>query len=381
MIKSIIKYIENRWRYLFVYPTFRLFIHNSQVNDIINISSIKKLLIIRNDRIGDMIVTTPILKGLKKAKPDLYLGIVANSKNFEIIKNNPNVDRIYMLPSNWWILWKEIKNIRKEEYDLVFNFVFTRMTVGGILANLIVPRGIKIGQGDQRYKFYYNRLLSLQRHSKPMVDVLMNFVKEAIGIDISSLNYDYEIHTDEIARTNVLSFLKKNQLVQRQWQIIKGLPYIVFNLSVNDTARQLSHEQVLAIGEYLSTHTEFRTIIIKAPNDSSILSAKNKLIENTQCIAYPEHGVASLLEISVIIEGAMAVITPDTSFIHFASAAKTPVFGLYATLLHEWLPYKVMNKIIVANKEHFVSKLPVQDMVDALHKFLSNLPISDIIKQ
>jgi ADP-heptose:LPS heptosyltransferase len=322
-----------------------------------------------------MIVTTPILKGLKKIKPDLFIGILANQNNIEIIKNDPNVNKIHMIPSNWWEFWTEIRNIRRERYDLVFNFVFIKMTLNGILVNMIAPKSIKVGQGEQRYKFYYNKLLSIQRHSEPMVNVLMTFVREAVGVEIEPLNYDYEINIDETTRSNVLSFLKNNHLTQRSVHNPKELPYIVFNLSVNDTARQFSIEQAFALGKYLDSRTDFRTILLHMSSDNVMNSTKKLLVEGTKCIAFPENRDASLLEIAFLIGGALAVITPDTSIVHFASAAKTPVLGFYATLLHEWLPYKVMNSIIVADKNCPVSSIPVPLMIESVQKFLINLPI------
>jgi ADP-heptose:LPS heptosyltransferase len=380
-MRYLIKKIEYYWRRLFVYPVLHLFINNPEINKPLDISSIKKLLILRYDRIGDMIVTTPILRGLKIVKPDLFIGIVASSKNVEIIKNNPNVDKIYVLPSKWRHLWNEIKKIREEGYNLVLNFVFIKMTLGGIFINLIAPKSIKIGQGEQRHKFFYNRLLSVERHSRPMVEVLMNYVKEAIGIDIAPLNYDYEIITDEKTRAGVLSFLDKNNLIQRQLKNVKSLQYIVFNLSVNDTVRRISNEQAFAIGEYLNSRTEFRTVLLHAPNDSLMLSVKEQLAKKTQCLVFPEqYEDASLLEIAFLIEGALAVITPDTSIIHFASASKTPVLGFYASLLHEWFPYKVKNKIILTDKNQPVSSIPIPIMIESIKEFIAtlSLPISYI---
>jgi ADP-heptose:LPS heptosyltransferase len=112
-----------------------------------------------------------------------------------------------------------------------------------------------------------------------------------------------------------------------------------------------------------------------------MLSVKEQLAKKTQCLVFPEqYEDASLLEIAFLIEGALAVITPDTSIIHFASASKTPVLGFYASLLHEWFPYKVKNKIILTDKNQPVSSTPIPIMIESIKEFIAtlSLPISYI---
>ena len=59
------------------------------------VTSSKKVLILKYDRIGDMIVTTPILRELKKAYPDISISVLASNENKDVIKYNPYVESIY----------------------------------------------------------------------------------------------------------------------------------------------------------------------------------------------------------------------------------------------------------------------------------------------
>ena len=53
---GFVKSIESFWRHRFVYPVLRFIIRNPQIDKPIDILSVKKLLIFRYDRIGDMII-------------------------------------------------------------------------------------------------------------------------------------------------------------------------------------------------------------------------------------------------------------------------------------------------------------------------------------
>jgi heptosyltransferase-2 len=327
-----------------------------------------------------MIVTTPIFKGLKDAHPHLRIGVFASKANAEIIQNNHNVDTVYILSASWWQTWKEIKRAQKEQYDVVLNLVFNRTTSGGVLANLIAPDGIKVGQGDMKYKFYFNILLKLTRQSNHMVETLASIIKMMFNVHINPDQLTYDIVIDSKTRKTVQAYWTKHNLQPRLISENKGIPYIVFNLSANDSVRRISTEQALLIGEFLSLDTSFQTLLLHAPKDLIMLKTKQRLIEKTRCLPFPEQGTASLLEIAAIIKGAAAVITPDTSIIHFASAAQTPIIGFYTSMqdVHEWLPFHVKHKIVLSDKNQATSSIPFQDMLKALQEFISTLHLKNI---
>ena len=54
----------------------------------------KRILIIRPDRIGDVVLSTPIPRELKKTYPDCFIGVLLREYTNDIYANNPNVDKI-----------------------------------------------------------------------------------------------------------------------------------------------------------------------------------------------------------------------------------------------------------------------------------------------
>ena len=55
-----------------------------------------RILLVRNDNLGDLICTTPAIEGLRKKYPEATIDIVVNSYNYLGIRNNPFVDNIYI---------------------------------------------------------------------------------------------------------------------------------------------------------------------------------------------------------------------------------------------------------------------------------------------
>jgi heptosyltransferase-2 len=82
---------------------------------------IKKILLLRYDRIGDMVVSTGAFKALKKAYPAACIIVLASGTNKEVIENNPDIDEILVYKGLRWFL----KEIRKRKIDLAIDFFYT----------------------------------------------------------------------------------------------------------------------------------------------------------------------------------------------------------------------------------------------------------------
>ncbi|NOX15265.1 MAG: glycosyltransferase family 9 protein [Epsilonproteobacteria bacterium] len=94
----------------------------------------KKILLVRNDNVGDLICTTPVIEALRKKYPHAQIDIVVNSYNYIAINYNPFIDNIYCYtkPKHESTLLKKIKagvkkikilyKIKREKYNVVVVF-------------------------------------------------------------------------------------------------------------------------------------------------------------------------------------------------------------------------------------------------------------------
>ena len=92
---------------------------------IFDIKESKSVLILKYDRIGDMVVTTPIFRELKIAYPDISLSVLASKVNKDVIKNNPYIDNIYTNYKN--NVFKDLPILLKLRKKLHLNMIFQIM--------------------------------------------------------------------------------------------------------------------------------------------------------------------------------------------------------------------------------------------------------------
>jgi len=374
-MSKLLQALERFFRHAVVYPLLRLILHNPPFEGTIDIHKVRKLLILRYDRIGDMIVTTPVLRKLKQENPSLYIGVFASPSNAEIIKHNPYVDRIYFLLSNWGALVREVLAIRREKYDVVLNFVFNQTTAGAILSRLAAPGAIKIGHGAEKYGFHFNRLLNLSRHESHMAEILASFIKEVFGISFTEDDLVFEIKGDADSKRVVDNFLTTNSLARRP--TLGGeeeKKYVVFNLSAADDERNVSMEQAVALTRYLTTEQQLATVLLCSPENPDFKSRVAQQVSSPRCHLFPHRGRATLLQIASLIEGAILVVTPDTSIVHFASTTGTPLLGLFTSgITNEWMPYRVPHEVVRAPEGLPVSAIPVRSIIDRAEKLMHSL--------
>ena len=81
-----------------------------------------KICLIRNDKMGDMILTLPVVQGLKQANQDCKIDIVCSQKNQKICKKYKSINKIFLLQNKFYQVLKIISKLRNEDYDYIFTF-------------------------------------------------------------------------------------------------------------------------------------------------------------------------------------------------------------------------------------------------------------------
>ena len=74
-----------------------------------------KICIVRTDRMGDMILTLPVIQGLKEVNKNCQIDIVCSISNKKICKNYKYINKIFVLQNKFYQVLKTISKLRKED--------------------------------------------------------------------------------------------------------------------------------------------------------------------------------------------------------------------------------------------------------------------------
>ena len=77
-----------------------------------------KFLIIRFSSIGDIVLTSPVIRCLKKQVPDAEVHFLTNNTFRAVVEHNPYIDKLHVLAHSWELMIEELKT---EEYDYIID--------------------------------------------------------------------------------------------------------------------------------------------------------------------------------------------------------------------------------------------------------------------
>ncbi len=136
--------------------------------NLFDMENIKKILVIRRDNIGDLLCTTPLFTALRRHYPDAFIAAMVNSYNAPVLKNNPDIDRVYTYTkakhSNtfrvlaWFKEGALFLRLKKEKFDLIIHANPTvHIRTRRLVRFLNAPHQIGVDDTNR----YYNMMIAI----------------------------------------------------------------------------------------------------------------------------------------------------------------------------------------------------------------------------
>ncbi len=265
-----------------------------------------KLLIIRFSSIGDIVLTTPVMRCIKLQVEDAQIHFLVKNKFSQIVKSNPYIDKVHVFNDNISFV---VNELRKEKFDYIIDLhnnirsyiVKSRLNIIAFSFNKINIRKWLL------VNFKINRLPELH-----IVDRYLNTIK-LFDVKNDNKGLDY--------------FIPENDKIE-----IKFLPdhfqkgYVSFAIGAKHNTKKLPVEKIISICE------KIKLPVILLGGDEDIENAnfiKKSIGENiyNACGKYNINQSASLVEQSKLL------ITHDTGLMHIGAAIKKTVISIWGNTI------------------------------------------------
>lgn len=323
-----------------------------------------KILIIRFSSIGDIVLTSPIIRCIK-TQLNCELHFITKPENAPIVSKNPYINKLHFLAP---FLWQTIAELRKEKFDYIIDLHHNQRTFI-----------IKLALGVQSFSFpkiNFEKWLVTQFKinrlpEKHIVDRYFETVKE---LNVSNDGKGLEF------------FMNKNAIH------FEPEPYITWAIGAKQNTKQLPAKKIIeALNQ--SSFPDLPVLLLGGKEDTEkgdyiAEKSTNKKVKNVA-------GKLSLEESAQAILHSELLITNDTGLMHIAAALKKPIVSVWGNTIPEFgmTPYYgnmgVKNEIIAVKnlscrpcsklgysscpKGHFdcMNKITVQELVAAVSKIFS----------
>ena len=306
-------------------------------NGFLEENDIKSILFLRYDgKIGDMVVNSLMFREIKKVYPNIKIGIVARGAAIDIIKDNPNVDKIY----EYYKDRKKIKDlalkIKEEKYDLLIDFSEMLRVNQMMLINLCGAR-INIGLDRKDWKLFDLSIESGKdfKWTEHITNRYLAYLIK-IGLKKESINISYDIYLkDEIKYEDFFNEIKENKkLILNPYGASKHKSFNIETLE--NIITYLKDKDIAIILVYFGDKYK----------ELEFLEKKYKSV-------YIPKKIESILDTAILIKKSDYVISPDTSIVHIASTFNKkmitvypPKGGKYGVDYLVWTPKSKYNKVI-----------------------------------
>lgn len=308
-----------------------------------------------------MILATPIISALKCKYPQSRLYFIAGSRNHIVIKHNPNISKIIIWNKLPNFLIKNLMLLRFNKFDYYIDPKDHYSRESNIIARIVRSK-VKIGLNkkqrifdisipDEKQNEGLHFTQRVFRAFEPLGIVLEPNQIPKPELFYSSDNFDY-----------VDKFLREIEL--------KECNFIVFNISASHP-RKTFNENVL---RSIFTKIKFDLPIILTFDVKDTVKAL-ELKGNFKFLHL--FFSRNLLDIFGLIENSYAVITPDTSIVHIATAYSKPTLAFYSGLDDFFCKFHPNNsKSIVVRAEKGdpgIQSISVSQIINSIEFFLQKI--------
>ncbi len=283
--------------------------------DAIQLPTRPKILIIRFNAIGDIILTTPVIRAIHHQIKQAEIHILVNQKYQNILANNPYVSKIHTYSNN---KNQVVEQLKTEQFNFVLDLQNTRKS-HKICHQLNLPHSsfnkLKIK------KFIYTRL---KINTLPLNHIVDRYFDAAKPLHIinDGQGLDFSIPQNEQFNTDHLPIFFEDGFVTLLLDADKGTKRIPINKLIEIISMLL--KPVIVIG------------------DKHLSAIGNELVNQFGDKVYNACGQFSFNQYASLIKQSLCVLTGDNDYMQVAAALRKPICSLWGSSIPEFGNYPYM---------------------------------------
>ncbi|MBM3162123.1 MAG: glycosyltransferase family 9 protein [Chlorobi bacterium] len=312
--------------------------------------ALSNIVILAQEKYGDAILLTSLLKLLKKNFPETSVHVVTFSRAvYGFFQSDRNIDRLHLAKHKAWRYYREILTKR---FDLLFN-TKDHPSTSFLLHSLVIRAARKAGIDCEFHRGIYDYLVDLDYHTPVALKNcgLLSILGKPF-LPEECRPYIPEHPVSEPLRSFVESLHEHSCI---------GL-----NISAGGPTRYWTEENWKKLVE---AFPDERFIVFSAPGD---LPEKHRLELQCQNIVRSP-ATANLYEARLLVQKLRLLVTPDTALVHVASCSGTPVLGLYGIAPQDQSRFRplLIKSIMVVSPTALVSDIKPETVIAGTRELLA----------
>lgn len=282
-----------------------------------------KILIIRFSSIGDIVLTTPVIRCVKQQLNNVEVHYLTKKSFESILNSNPYVDKLHLLEGK---LSKTITELKAEKFDYILD-----------LHNNIRTRLIKLQLGVKSKSFDKLNLkkfllVNFKINTLPSLHIVDRYLETAsfLGVKNDGKGLDY--------------FFKKEHTLETLLPL-SHQNYTGVVIGAQHATKRLPTYKIIEICKLID-----KPVVLLGGKEDAERGEEIRLATGDH--VFNACGRYSLDESAFLVKQAQKIITHDTGLMHIAAAFDKPIISVWGNTVPEFgmYPYKVTTHIIMEVK-------------------------------
>ncbi len=354
---NVLKPVERFLRRQFLAATDRPFTGDyvTGPRDALSLPPAPRILLLRQDRLGDVLVSVPLIRALRARYPQAVIHMLFSRTNYGVRQAVlPWIDHAWRYDKTPTSAISLIRAFRRERYDVVVDLMDSPSTNSQLVAQWSRARH-RLGIRHERAGHYTVAVPLLDRERVHIVERLAQLLLP-FGLDPAQVPLDLEYRLTDAERA-----VAKTRLAPTDKPLRFGV-----NISGSSPARYWGRDNFIELIRWFqATDPRFHVTVVGAPSYDADLTA---IAAATGAGRLP---TLEFHEFAAVVHEFDLVLTPDTAVLHLAAAWQIPQLDLF----HQppgaplpWYPWHAPYRAL--QHADGVSSIPQADVRAALRQLL-----------
>ena len=280
----------------------------------------RRILVIKLDHLGDVLLATPVFSNLRRAYPSAQVHALVGEWGEIGLRNHPDIDRIFRYNARFFRRHGNLKSqckilavlslLRQQKYDLVIDLRGDWFTV---LFALMKPTRWRL---DYAWLQVANKLGLARFTGFHQLERNLDLLRMANIQTLCKLPAFYTTEDDQKWATDFLY----------EWDILPNRPLIIIHPGSPDTLKRWRTERFAAVAEWLIKHKNAHILFVGTHDEAHIISTIQRQMHSRSINLAGGTTVSQLAE---LLKRCHLFLGNDSGPMHIAAAVGAKTIGLY----------------------------------------------------
>jgi len=316
----------------------------------LDFKKIKSVLVIRPDRLGDVLLSTPVYETLKKEFPHLHISALVDNAQAELLDNNPNIDRVFVM--NLKQPLNVFRQLRDNHFDLALTLNKT-FSATATFFSLSSGAQIKVGYNHKENAWAHNIRLPLDGPARHETENNLELLR-ALGVQKIRNQPQLYFSPDET---------KKVAGIIRQYHNSSNQPVLLVKSGTRIAKWGWPWKKFKVVIEQLLESTQ--VWMVNGPGEEAELKSSIASMHNKPQLL----PLLSAKELALLIQECDVLLCNHTGIMHLASAVDKPACVIFKHgEIKRWGP---LNSASVVLEERGDDSLAPETVIESLLTMLN----------